>query len=106
MTFHRIYTFKTQLKSRQYEIKDVSAILQSNQNEKDVMIFFENTEDLVISCENRKDLLDLLKLRFNCLQRNITLRVYGVSNQQLIMYHRNNNRANKQAGVFDYPDDS
>jgi hypothetical protein len=44
------------------------------------MIFFENTEDLVISCDNRKDLLDLLKLRFNCLNRNITLRVYGVSN--------------------------
>jgi hypothetical protein len=27
MTTHRIYTFKTQLKSRQYEIKDVGAVL-------------------------------------------------------------------------------
>jgi len=70
------------------------------------MIFFERSDDLVMSTENRKDLLDLLKLRYNCLNRNITLRVFQVTNQQLIMYHRNNNRANKQAGVFDYPDEA
>jgi hypothetical protein len=80
MTFHRIYTFNTQLKSGHYEIKDVSAILKSNQNEKDFMIFFEHSVDIVISCDNRKDLLDLLKLRYNCLNRDITLRIFGVTN--------------------------
>jgi hypothetical protein len=44
------------------------------------MIFFERSDDLVVSSDNRKDLLDLLKLRFNSLNRNITLRVYGVTN--------------------------
>ena len=33
MTTDRIYTFKSKLKSRLYNIKDVSAILLSNQNE-------------------------------------------------------------------------
>lgn len=105
MTTDRIYTFKSQLKSRIYYIKDVGAILQSTQNENDFFIFFERFDDLVISSPNRKDLLDLLKLRFNCLNRNTTLRVYGVTNQQLLMYHRNNNSTNKSKRILDLPED-
>jgi hypothetical protein len=81
MTTHRIYTFKTQLKSREYKIKSVSALFQSTQNKSDVIIFFEKSDDLAIACDNRQTLLDLLKLRFNCLNRNVTLRVFGVTNQ-------------------------
>jgi len=44
------------------------------------MIFFERSDDLVVSTKNRRDVLDLLKLRFNCLNRNITLRVFSVTN--------------------------
>ena len=80
MTPHRIYTFKSQLKSRCYQIKDVSAILLSTQNNRDLMLFFIRSDDLVISANNRKELLDLLKLRFNCINRNITLKVFAVTN--------------------------
>lgn len=80
MTTDRIYTFKSKLKSRLYLIKDVGAILISNQNEFDFMIFFERSDDLVVSTKNRKEVISLLQLRFNCINRNITLRVYSVTN--------------------------
>jgi hypothetical protein len=79
MTFDRIYMFKSQKRSRLYSIKDVGAILQSSQNNSDFMLFFERSDDLHVSTKNRKEVLDLLKLRFNCLNRNITLRVYSVT---------------------------
>ena len=53
MTPHRIYTFKTQLKSREYYIKDVCGIFQSNQNCADFTIFFERSDDLYISTSKR-----------------------------------------------------
>jgi len=43
------------------------------------MLFFEQSDDLAITSKNRKDMLDLLKLRFNNLNRNITLRVFSVT---------------------------
>ena len=70
------------------------------------MIFFERAEDLVIRVNNRQTLLDLLKLRFNCLNRNVTLRVYGVTNQQLIIHYRNNIIEQKRKNVIDLPDDN
>lgn len=79
MTFERIYMFKAQKRSRLYNIKDVGAILLSSQNNNDFMLFFERSDDLHVSTKNRKEVLDLLKLRFNCLNRNITLRCYSVS---------------------------
>ena len=95
MTTERIYTFKSKLKSRLYNIKDVGAVLLSTQNDSDFMIFFERSEDLVVSTKNRKEVISLLQLRFNCLNRNITLRVYAVTNQQLMTYHKTNNQKNK-----------
>lgn len=108
MTTHRIYTFKSQLKSRQYNIKDVGAIIQSTMNETDCMIFFERAEDLVIRVNGRQALLDLLKLRFNCMNRDVTLRVFGVTNQQLLIHYRNNvtTGQNKRKDVIDLPDDN
>ena len=106
MTTHRIYTFKAQLKSGQYNVADVGAIIQSSQNETDCMIFFERAEDLVIRVNNRQTLLDLLKLRFNCMNRNVTLRVYGVTNQQLIIHYRNNIIEQKRKNVIDLPEDN
>ena len=55
------------------------------------MVFFERSEDLVVSTKNRKEVISLLQLRFNCLNRNITLRVYAVTNMQLMTYHKTNN---------------
>ena len=106
MTTDRIYTFKSKLKSRLYQIKDVSAILISNQNDLDFMIFFERSDDLVVSTKNRKEVISLLQLRFNCINRNITLRVYSVTNQQLMTHHKTNNSKNKIAGIIDLPDES
>jgi len=60
MTTERIYTFKSKLKSRLYNIKDVGAILLSSQNENDFMIFFERSDDLVISIKNRREVIGLL----------------------------------------------
>lgn len=105
MTYERIYTYKSKLKSRLYMIKDVGAILISNQNESDFMIFFERSDDLVVSAKNRKEVISLLQLRFNCINRNITLRVFSVSNQQLMTHHKTNNSKNKKAGIIDLPDD-
>lgn len=70
------------------------------------MIFFERSDDLVVSTKNRRDVLDLLKLRFNCLNRNITLRVFSVTNQQLLTYHKTNTSKQKIAGIIDLPEDS
>lgn len=106
MTFDMIYVFKDQLRSRKYSIKDVGAILESSQNKTDFMLFFERSDDLQVSTKNRKEVLDLLKLRFNCLNRNITLRVYSVSDKELLMYLKNNDSKNKKAGIYDLPDDS
>lgn len=82
MTPDHIYTFKgsAEERSRYYKIKDVGAIITSLENEKDLMLFFERSDDLHISCTDRQTLLDLLKLRFASINRNITLRVYGVTN--------------------------
>ncbi len=70
------------------------------------MLFFERSDDLHVSTKNRKEVLDLLKLRFNCLNRNVTLRVYAVTDQQLLTYHKTNNSKNKIAGIYDLPDDT
>jgi hypothetical protein len=91
MTTDNIYTFKEGRKARQYSIKDVGAILVSKDNASDFMLFFERSDDLTVSSVNRKDMLDLLKLRFNCLNRNITLRVFVVTNVDLAKLIRNNN---------------
>ena len=70
------------------------------------MLFFERSDDLQVSTKNRKEVLDLLKLRFNCLNRNITLRVYSVTDKELIVYLKNNNSKNKISGIYDLPDDT
>ena len=70
------------------------------------MLFFERYDDLHASCKNRKDLLDLLKLRFNNLNRNITLRCFNVNVEQLRTVMKTNTPQNKRAGVYDLPDDS
>lgn len=91
MTTDHIYTFKDGRRSRAYKIKDVGAILINTSNETDFMLFFERYDDLHASTKNRKDLLDLLKLRFNCFNRNITLRVFGVTTTQMATYMKTNN---------------
>lgn len=91
MTTDNIYTFKEGRKARQYSIKDVGAILVSKDSPTDFMLFFERSDDLTCSSANRKDMLDLLKLRFNCLNRNITLRVFVVTNAQLATLIKTNN---------------
>jgi hypothetical protein len=69
------------------------------------MIFFERSDDLVVSTNKRKEVLDLLKLRFNCINRNVTLKVFSVTNQQLLTYQKTNNSKNKIAGIIDLPED-
>lgn len=51
-------------------------------------------------------MLDLLKLRYNCINRNITLRVYSITDQEIIKFMRNNTSKQKEKGIFDLPDDS
>ena len=92
MTTDNIYTFADNLKTREYSIKDVSAILVVSGNKTDFMLFFERSDDLTISSPNRKDMLDLLKLRFNCLNRNITLRVFSVTNDEIKELIKNNTK--------------
>lgn len=106
MSFERIYTFKDEQRSRLYLIKDVGAIIESNENETDFMLFFERSDDLHVSTTERKIMLDLLKLRFNATNRNITLRHFSVNNKMLVDLHRNNNEKNKIAGIYDLPEDS
>ena len=105
MTTDHIYTFKDGRRSRAYRIKDVGAIILNNTNAEDFMLFFERYDDLHASCKNRKDLLDLLKLRFNCINRNITLRQFGVNTAQIATFMKTNNAQNKRAGIFDLPED-
>lgn len=83
MTFHRIYTFKDNIKSRVYDIKDVRAIITSSNNESDLYVFFERLEDIHIATNNRHDVINMLKLRFNNINRNITLRHFQVENSVL-----------------------
>jgi hypothetical protein len=83
MTFDRIYSFKDSLKSRAYDIKDVRAIISSSTNESDLYIFFERLEDLHIATNNRHDVISMLKLRFNNINRNITLRHFSVDDSAL-----------------------
>ena len=106
MTTEFIYTFKDGKKARQYQIKDVGAIIISKDNKTDFMLFFQRSDDLIISSPNRKDMLDLLKLRFNCLNRNITLRVYAVTEKELKTLITNNDASSKAAGIIDLPEDS
>lgn len=106
MTFNHIYTFKDGQRSRIYKIKDVGAILVSTQNTNDFMLFFEKYDDLHASCNNRKDLLDMLKLRYNNVNRNLTLRVYGVTVAQMSNKMKTNSSQNKRAGIYDLPEDS
>lgn len=106
MTTDFIYTFKDGKKARQYHIKDVGAIIISKDNKTDFMLFFQRSDDLIISSPNRKDMLDLLKLRFNCLNRNITLRVYAVTEKELKTLIKNNDASSKAAGIIDLPEDS
>jgi hypothetical protein len=70
------------------------------------MLFFERYDDLHASCKNRKDLVDLLKLRFNNLNRNVTLRCFGVTIDQLRTVMKTNTPQNKRSGVYDLPEDS
>lgn len=106
MTTDNIYTFADNLKTREYSIKDVSAILVVSGNKTDFMLFFERSDDLTISSPNRKDMLDLLKLRFNCLNRNITLRVFSVTNDEIKELIKNNTKQTKANGIIDLPEDS
>ena len=74
-TTDHIYTFKKTKKgaykqTRFYKIKDVGAIILSNENENDFMLFFYLSEDLHLSSSNRQDLLNLLTLRFFAFNRN------------------------------------
>jgi len=80
MTTDSIYLFNEGKNERKYRIKDVGAIFVSSQNNVDFMLFFELSDDLPLSSSNRNEILALLKLRFNCLNRNITLRCYSLSN--------------------------
>lgn len=106
MTFERIYTFKDSQKSREYKIGDVRAIISSSTNESDLYIFFERLEDLHIATNNRLDVISMLKLRFNNINRNITLRHFSVDDSTLQELHRNNTKKDKATGVYDLPDDS
>ena len=106
MTFHRIYTFKKALRTRSYNIKDVGAIIESSDNDRDFMLFFEKSDDLHCNVKGRSDLLNMLKLRFNNINRDLTLRHFSVSDKELTALHVNNNSKNKMAGIFDLPEDS
>ena len=59
-TTQNIYTFKRGKKSRMYRIKDVSAIFKANDNNGDVMLFFERSEDLHVRSEKREELIQIL----------------------------------------------
>ena len=110
-TTDNLYTFKVgrdgaYTKTRFYQIKNVGAIILSNENENDFMLFFYNSEDLILHSNRREELLNLLTLRYFTFNRNITLRIYSVSNNDLIKYLVNNNAQQKMKKVFDLPDDS
>lgn len=109
-TTESIYTFKltrqnVYKQTRFYQIKNVGAIILSEENEKDFMLFFFISEDLHLRSNNRQELLDLLTLRFYSFNRNYTLRIYSVPASSLINYHYNNSAQNKINGVYDLPPD-
>ena len=111
MTTDHIYTFKKTKKNnykqtRFYKIKDVGAIILSNENDNDFMLFFYLSEDLHLSSVQRTELLNLLTLRFFSFNRNQTLKIYSVPSSDLVRYHQNNNAKNKIKGVYDLPDES
>lgn len=51
-------------------------------------------------------MLDLLKLRFICLNRNITLQVFAVTDQLLLDNYKTNDSINEIAGFNNLPGDS
>lgn len=83
----------------------MGAIILSQDNENDFMLFFYLSEDLHLRSNNRRELLDLLTLRYFSFNRNQTLRIYSVPTTDLVSYHLNNTRANKINGVCDLPPD-
>lgn len=95
MTYNRIYSFKDSERTRCYEIKDVGAIISSSSNDTELMIFFERLEDLHLATNNRNDVINMLKLRFNNINRNITLRHFSVDDATLVEVHRNNDKKQK-----------
>ena len=70
------------------------------------MLFFEKSDDLHARSNIRDEILSLLTLRFANFNRNQTLRLYGLKDKELSELIKNNNTANKMAGIFDLPDDS
>jgi len=105
-TTEHIYTFKSGKRSRYYHIKDVGAIIRSSQTDTDFMLFFYNSDDLHIRSSSAKELQTMLTLRFFTFNRNYTLRIYSVTDNQLCLYHQTNNAENKMNKVYDLPDDS
>jgi len=88
-TTDNIYVFRDTSKSREYKIKDVSAIFKSNDND-DFILFFEASDDLHASSKKREELLQLLQLRFIKFNRNTTLRIYNIPASELRMYIQTN----------------
>ena len=110
-TTDNIYTFRltrqgTYKCTRFYSIKNVGAIILSEENEHDFMLFFFMSEDLHLRSNNREELLSLLRLRFYSFNRNYTLRIYSVPSSSLANYHLNNTTQNKINGVYDLPPDN
>jgi hypothetical protein len=53
----------------------------------------------------RADALNMLKLRFNNINRDVTLRHFSVPDTMLRTLHMNNSNKNKMAGIVDLPED-
>ena len=81
----------------------MGAIILSEDNENDFMLFFYISEDLHLRSNNRRELLDLLTLRYYSFNRNVTLKIYSVPTSDLIQYHINNVAEQKIKGVYDLP---
>lgn len=105
LTTERIYTFNSNKRSRQYRIRDLGAIIKCTTNF-EFMLFFPQQDDLRVSSKDREDLLNIIKLRFNCLNRDITLPVFGVDERGMKVFHQTNNRSNKRAGIHNLPEDN
>lgn len=89
-----------------YPIKQVGAIILSNENEKDLMLFFFLSDDLHLRSNQRDELIALLSLRYYHFNRENTLRIYAVPSKDLFNYHLNNSEQNKRNGVYDLPPDN
>lgn len=88
-TTDNIYTFKKTKQgawkqTRYYQIKNVGAIIKSNENDNDFMLFFFISDDLHLRSADRQMLLSLLTLRFCTFNRNKTLKIYSVPTRDLI----------------------